>query len=211
MQMELSISASATKPDLWQRAFDNLDPKNQHFIVSISIPKSNNIIDFRGANNNLSVEDRLEALNEVVETVKTQYEIDQRKSKIKETTRKIIKAVLRFQDLIRAAVAFDPTGHATSVWAVMTQNYHSQKVAWLESCAFLADILTRYSFVEEEYQKDPNTDKPVEKALVQVYVAVLTFAALVQSLRDRRRAVWIWKSITGDSFSDLQESINRAE
>ncbi|KAL2793214.1 hypothetical protein BJX66DRAFT_232419 [Aspergillus keveii] len=93
----------------------------------------------------------------------------------------------------------------------MTQNYHSQKMAWLDSCAFLADILTRYSFVEEEYQKDPDIDEQVEKALVQVYVAVLTFAALVQSLCGRGRVVWIWKSITGDSLSELQKSIDGAE
>ena len=93
----------------------------------------------------------------------------------------------------------------------MTQNYRSQKVAWLESSAFLTDILTRYGFVEGEYQKDPNTDQHVETALVQVYTAVLTFAAKVQSLCDRSRAVLIWKSISGDSLSDLQKSIDQAE
>lgn len=93
----------------------------------------------------------------------------------------------------------------------MTQNYRSQKVAWLESCAFLAHVLTRYSLVEGEYHKDPNTDQYIETALVQVYVAVLTFAAQVQSLYDRSRAVLIWKSISGDSLSDLQNSIDEAE
>lgn len=93
----------------------------------------------------------------------------------------------------------------------MTQNYRSQKVAWLESCAFLTDILTRYSFVEDEYRKDPGTDEHVEAALVQVYVAVLDFAAQVQSLCDRNRAIWVWKSIPGDSLSELQKSVDEAE
>ena len=84
-------------------------------------------------------------------------------------------------------------------------------MAWLESCAFLADILTRYSFVEDEYRKDPRTDEHVEAALVQVYVAVLDFAAQVQSLCDRNRAIWIWKSVPGDSLSELQKSIDEAE
>ncbi|KAJ5159311.1 uncharacterized protein N7500_008962 [Penicillium coprophilum] len=209
--------ASATKPDLWQRAFDDLEPEKQQLLQSILIPKSNKDIDSSDVNTDPGVVDRLKALNGVVESVKTQYEIDQGKSKIKEPTQKIIKAVLGFQDLIQAAVAFDPTGHATSVWAIMslgltmTQNYHSQKVAWLESCAFLADILIRYGYVEGEYQKDPNTDQHVETALVRVYVAVLTFAAQVQSLYDRSRAVLIWKSISGDSLSDLQNSIDKAE
>ncbi|CAI7568060.1 unnamed protein product [Penicillium pancosmium] len=210
-------SASASKPDLWQRAFDDLEPKKQQLIKSILIPKSHQDLDSSDVNTDPGVVDRLKALNGVLETVRTQYEVDQRKSKIKEPTQKIIKAVLSFKDLVQAAVAFDPTGHATSVWAIvslgltMTQNYRSQKVAWLESCAFLADILTRYSFVEGEYQKDPSTNQHVEMALVQVYVAVLTFAAQVQSLYGRSRAVFTWKSISGDTLSDLQKSIDEAE
>ncbi|KAJ5719714.1 hypothetical protein N7493_007292 [Penicillium malachiteum] len=66
------------------------------------------------------VVDRLRALHGVVETVKTQYEIDQGKSSIKEPVQKIIQAALGFQDLIQAATAFDPTGHANSVWAVVS-------------------------------------------------------------------------------------------
>lgn len=93
----------------------------------------------------------------------------------------------------------------------MTQNYRSQKVAWLESCAFLTEILTRYSFVEDEYRKDPTTNEHVEAALVQVYVAVLGFAAQVQSLCDHNRAVWIWRSMSENSLTELQKSIGEAE
>ena len=112
-------STSATKPDLWQRAFDVLEPKEQQLIQSILIPESNSI-DSSNVIINPGVMDRLMALNGVVEAVKTHYKIDQQKSKIKEPTQKIIKAVLGFQDLIQAAVAFDPTGHATSVWAIVS-------------------------------------------------------------------------------------------
>ncbi|KAJ5992459.1 hypothetical protein N7451_008183 [Penicillium sp. IBT 35674x] len=210
-------SASATKQDLWQRAFDDLEPRKQQLIKSISIPESKKYIDSNDVETDHSVANRLKALNGVVETVKNQYKVDQEKSRIREPVQKIIGAVLSFKELIKAAVAFDPTGHATSVWAVvslgliMTQNYRSQKMAWLESCAFLADVLTRYSLVEGEYQKDPNTDQHVEAALIQVYVAVLTFAAQVQSLYDRSRATLIWKSISGDSLSSLHISIDEAE
>lgn len=65
--------------------------------------------------------------------------------------------------------------------------------------------------MEDEYRKNPTTDEHVETALVQVYVAVLTFAARVQSLYDRGRAVWILKSIPGDSLTELRESIDEAE
>lgn len=114
------VSASATNPNLWQRAFDGLEPKKQQLIKSILISKSNNTIDSNDVNTDLHVVDRLKALNVVVETVKTQYKIEQEKSRIKEPAQKIIKSILGFQDLIQAAVAFDPTGHATSVWAVVS-------------------------------------------------------------------------------------------
>ncbi|KAL4747489.1 hypothetical protein BDW72DRAFT_196701 [Aspergillus terricola var. indicus] len=183
----------------------------------IRIPIYDKTIECNDPNTNPDTVSRVKALSGVVETVKLQYQIDQESSKIKEPAQNIVRAVLNFQDFIQKAVAIDPTGHATSVWAIvslgliMTQNYRNQKAAWLESCAFLTDILTRYSFVEDEYRKDPTTDEHVEAALVQVYVTVLMFAAQVQSLYDRGRVIWMWKSIPGDSLSTLQRSIDEAE
>ncbi|KAJ6004623.1 hypothetical protein N7540_012992 [Penicillium herquei] len=43
------------------------------------------------------------------------------------------------------------------------------------------------------------------------YVAILTFAAKVQSICDRSPAVLIWKSISGNNLSDLRNSIDQAE
>lgn len=111
--------ASLAKPDLWQRAFDSIEPKQQQLINSILIPKSDKTINSDHMNTDSGVVDRLEALHEVIDTVKTQYEIDLQKPKIKEPARKIIKAVLSFSEAIKAAVILDPTGHATSVWAIV--------------------------------------------------------------------------------------------
>ena len=108
------------KPDLWQRAFDALESEKQQLIKSVSIAKSDKIIDPNGVDVKVGVVDRLNILNGVVDTVKTQYEIDQAKSKIREPAQKIITSVLGFQDLIQAAVGFDPTGHATSAWAIVS-------------------------------------------------------------------------------------------
>ncbi|CAG8428173.1 unnamed protein product [Penicillium salamii] len=231
-------SESVNKPDLWQRAYDDLEPKEQQLLQRITIPKSDEFPEPIDANVDPSVVDRLKALNWVVETVKIQYEIDKEKSKIKEPIHKILQATLSFQDVIKAFAAFDPTGHAPKAWAVvslgltvspshlnlklwslvtdnfivqMTQNHRSQKEAWLESCVYLTDILARYAFVEAEYHKDPNTDHHVETAIVQVYVAVLTFAAKVQSRVDSNRAVLFGKSILGNTLADLEESIHKAE
>ncbi|CAG8172316.1 unnamed protein product [Penicillium salamii] len=210
-------SEPVNKPDLWQRAYYDLDPKEQELLQRISIPKSDEFPEPIDANVDPSVVDRLKALKGVVKTVKTQYEIDKERSKIKEPIQKILQAALGFQEIIKAFAAFDPTGHAPSVWAVvslgltMTQNYRSQKEAWLESCVYLTDILARYAFVEAEYHKDPKTDHHVEAALVQVYIAVLSFAAKVQSRVDGSRVVLFGKSILGNTLADLEESIHEAE
>jgi len=103
------ISTSATKIDLWQRAFDELEPEKQLLIKSILIPKSNKNIDTDDVDTDPMVVDRLRVLNGVVETAKTQYKIEQRKSRIKYQIQKIIYTVLGFQNLIRTAVVFDPT------------------------------------------------------------------------------------------------------
>lgn len=58
-------SASATKPDLWQRAFDELEPEKQQLIQSILIPKSNKNIDTSDVNTDPRIVDRLKALNGV--------------------------------------------------------------------------------------------------------------------------------------------------
>ena len=47
----------------------------------------------------------------------------------------------------------------------------------------------------------------MEAALVRVYVAVLKFTTHVQSLHDRDRTVFLWKSISEESFSNLCKSI----
>ncbi|CBF69403.1 uncharacterized protein ANIA_06469 [Aspergillus nidulans FGSC A4] len=199
-------SAPPTKPDLWQRAFDDLRPEDQELIKSVSMPSCNKKIECNGENNSSAIVSRLRILSELVESVKIQYQTDQENSRIKEPAQRIVKAVPNFQSFIQKAVAIDPTGHATSVWAIVSLGF--TKEAWLESCASLTNVITRYSLVEDEYRKNPTTDEHVETALVQVYAAVLTFAARAQSLYDRGRAVWIWKSVTSYARS-LDLSIAR--
>lgn len=111
--------APPTKSDLWQRAFDNLTQEQQQLIKSIPMPLYDKL-EYDDVNINPDTASRLKALSGVVEAVKIQYEIDQKKSRIKAPAQKIVKAVISFQEFIKAAVAFDPTGHATSVWAVVS-------------------------------------------------------------------------------------------
>lgn len=112
-------TAPPAKLDLWQRAFYNLTQDKQQLIKSIPMPIYDNF-EYDDVNINPDTASRLKALSAVVKAVKIQYEIDQKESRIKEPAQKIVKAVISFQEFIQAAVAFDPTGHATSVWAVVS-------------------------------------------------------------------------------------------
>ena len=114
-----SETAPPAKLDLWQRAFYNLTQDKQQLIKSIPMPIYDKL-EYDDVNINPDTASRLKALSGVVKAVKIQYEIDQKESRIKEPAQKIVKAVISFQEFIQAAVAFDPTGHATSVWAVVS-------------------------------------------------------------------------------------------
>lgn len=62
-------------------------------------------------------------LDEVIQTVKAQYQIRMSKredSKLRDAANKILTATLSCKDIISAIVALDPTGHASSAWTVVS-------------------------------------------------------------------------------------------
>jgi hypothetical protein len=61
-----------------------------------------------------------EILDQVVKATETQYKEDPRKDNTRETARKILNCVLSFQDVVNNAVKFDPTGYASSAWAIVS-------------------------------------------------------------------------------------------
>lgn len=62
----------------------------------------------------------------------------------------------------------------------MTRNYFDQQDQWFESAAFLADTIRRSTRFEILYlDKNPYTKDAIEKALIQVYVAILDYSAEV--------------------------------
>lgn len=61
-----------------------------------------------------------EILDEVVEATKAQYKKKQGKDGIRATADKILNSVLSFQDVLDNIVKFDPTGYASSAWAIVS-------------------------------------------------------------------------------------------
>jgi hypothetical protein len=115
---------SRSPKDLWQSAFDQLDQDEQDVLLQRNISTSSN----KNDENNLRT---AQLINEVIKITKERYEgyqqggIKIRRSTgeeidLRKTSQKIIDAALSFKDIINAGVAFDPTGHAASAWAVVS-------------------------------------------------------------------------------------------
>ncbi|GKZ52026.1 hypothetical protein AbraIFM66951_009724, partial [Aspergillus brasiliensis] len=142
-------SAKSNIPGLWEEAFSQLERKDQLTLMSNSSTDA--------TDNDKSTSSGLEdTLDKVIETVKTQCEIQKLKNDthIKKGSRTILNAALALQSNISALVACDPTGHASSAWAVIslgltiTQNYREQQDVWLQSSGFLSDTVSRASLIE---------------------------------------------------------------
>lgn len=70
-------------------------------------------------------------LDGTVETVKTQYELRKMKndgSKVRSWTKSILGATLAAQDVISGLVSVDPSGHASTAWAVVSLGLKVSKI-----------------------------------------------------------------------------------
>lgn len=122
--------------DLWQAAYDRLDRKEQQVLSTFAIstqPESNK--------NSCSQTELI--IEKVIERTKQQYESYQNRGfkiprstdnyiDLRKISRNIIDAALSFKDIVGAVVAYDPTHHAASAWAVvslgLTVRYREHKL-----------------------------------------------------------------------------------
>jgi hypothetical protein len=73
-----------------------------------------------------------EILDQVVNATETQYKENPGKDDSRATVHKILKCVLSFQNVVDNAMKFDPTGYASSAWAIVSLGltvWSSHKVA----------------------------------------------------------------------------------
>ncbi|OJJ81248.1 NACHT and WD repeat domain-containing protein [Aspergillus glaucus CBS 516.65] len=111
--------------------------------------------------------------------------------KLRDVGQRILDATLSFKDIISKVAVFDPTGHASSAWGIvslgltMTQNHIKIRNALFKSSEFLTDVLARCAFIEKEhYHKNQfETKNELEKAIIQVYVGILQYTAQVHAMQ----------------------------
>jgi hypothetical protein len=113
---------NAQPQDMWQVAYSKLTTSDQQILSSAQLSD-----DSSGR-----VTRTEQVLDQVIQTTKDQYEAYQKgggftihKSRVeyiylRDVAQKILNATLSFKDIISAVVAFDPTGHASSAWMIVS-------------------------------------------------------------------------------------------
>ncbi|GLA56770.1 hypothetical protein AtubIFM54640_000429 [Aspergillus tubingensis] len=224
---QVVLSSDATLPhrnlkierrNLWQEAYNTLDEKQRQNIKPL---KEN---DQNGDNHDDDATPVRKTLDDVIETVKAQYEIRMSRggdSRLRDAASKILTATLSCKDIISAIVAFDPTAHASSAWTVvslgltMTQNYRDQQMAWFQSSAILTDILARYAVIEKLYRDESSelNDK-IEDAILRVYIAVLKYTAEAMIIYRSNTGKRLMRSVVALAnlpLTEIQSSIDTEE
>ncbi|GLA05581.1 hypothetical protein AnigIFM60653_006074 [Aspergillus niger] len=205
--------------NLWQEAYDALDEKQRQYINPVKEHEQSS-----DNHENADTNPVCKTLDEVVQTVKAQYEIRISRrgdSQLRDAANKILTATLSCKEIISAIVAFDPTGHASSAWTVvslgltMTQNYRDQQMAWFQSSAILTDILARYAVIEKLYRDESSelNDK-IEDAILRVYIAVLKYAAegmKIYRSNTGKRLMHSVVTLANLPLTDVQSSIDTEE
>ncbi|KAE8362697.1 WD40 repeat-like protein [Aspergillus caelatus] len=211
--------------DLWQSAYDQLDQKEQQILSTLAISTHSESNENGCSQTELMIE-------KVIERTKQQYESYQNGGlKIQRSTgeyidlrklsRNIIDAALSFKDIIGAVVAYDPTHHAASAWAVvslgltMAKNRLELRDALFGSSEYLADVLTRCAYVEKKiYRNNSKERAEIGRAIIGVYKRILQYAAEVlttQEYSTGRRIQDSVTAITKQRLVEFQSSVKEAE
>ncbi|KAE8131510.1 hypothetical protein BDV38DRAFT_288620 [Aspergillus pseudotamarii] len=211
--------------DLWQSAYDQLDQKEQQILSTLAISTH-----LESKKNGCSQTELM--VEKVIERTKQQYESYQNGGlKIRRSTgeyidlrtlsRNIIDAALSFKDIISAVVAYDPTHHAASAWAVVSlgltiaKNRLDLRDALFGSSEYLADVLTRCAYVEEKiYRNDSNERAEIGHAIINVYKRILQYAAEVLTTQEYsigRRIQDSVTAITKQRLVEFQSSVKEEE
>ncbi|PYH49811.1 uncharacterized protein BP01DRAFT_6876 [Aspergillus saccharolyticus JOP 1030-1] len=193
-------SALHQKCGLWQRAEEQLNAESRKLLL----------IDTRNATG--SIED---VLRKIVDEITIKYEEYQKggltirkrgataeRVDIRGSAKKVLVCVLQAQELIKAVAAFDPTGHASTAWSIVSfgltlvKNDIDRRDAVLDAAEFLAKTLAYHTIIEHNYRKGniPSSAK-LDDALVEVYVAILQYTAEVLKARAESVITRVGKSI----------------
>ncbi|KAI2824605.1 hypothetical protein CBS115989_562 [Aspergillus niger] len=140
---------------------------------------------------------------------------------VRDSAKSIILHALQAQDLVTRLVSFDPTGHASSAWSVVSiglsiiKNDIERRDEIFHAAEYLAGILSYYAIVDNHYrERKAESDEGLEDALVEVYTAVLQYTVEVKKAENESKAARTLKSITAlvqKPFKELKEAVEKKE
>ncbi|KAL4744344.1 hypothetical protein BDW72DRAFT_188744 [Aspergillus terricola var. indicus] len=199
---------------LWSAAYDQLSDEEQRVLSTIPLSTRSN---------DKEEPPRITLLiDEVIQLTEKHYENFQQKvdGRLRESSRKIINAVLSFKDIISAVATFDPTHHAASAWAIVSlgltisQNHYDLQVALFEASEYLADVLTQCAYIEDKIYLNSKRDIKVDlgNALVRLYRAILLYTAQIRTAQDPtlgRRLLDCVTAITEHPLTELKASVEK--
>ena len=119
---------------MWQVAYSKLTPSSQQILSSAQLTDDSSGRLVRTE----------QVLDQVIQATKDRYEACQKGGfpihqsrvgdiNLRDVAQKILNATLSFKDIINTVVAFDPTGHASSAWMIVSLGL---KVREISLCIF---------------------------------------------------------------------------
>ncbi|CAG8929162.1 unnamed protein product [Penicillium salamii] len=207
---EKPIQQKPPRRDLWKEAFESLDPSRQQYVASNGVSTT-------------------EAIGQVIDGTTAKYEQWQKGGlrihrkdgddiNLRDCAENILGAAMKFSGLISTAVSFDPTGHASSAWMVISfgmsivQNRLDRRDAIFAASQYLAETLSYYALIDENYRnQDVGSDHNLDETLLRVYVAILDFTVEVKKGNEENEAKRTFQSVmalTDQPLSTLKDTIN---
>lgn len=198
--------------DLWEAAFAELDDEERRLLAKIEKSQGPSIVD--------------KVLDQTKERYREHEErgwsIPRGKGKgdtnLRPTARKIMSSILSSKDLIDHVVAFDPTGYASTAWAIvsfglqMVKNNKDRLESVFEACGTLSETLPLCAAIDASYRDQNLPDnRHLEEAIIGIYVAILKFSAEIVNENTMRSGQKMLNSIYALEEQPLQNFINTLE
>ncbi|KAJ5362407.1 hypothetical protein N7541_003251 [Penicillium brevicompactum] len=195
--------------NLWALAFDGLDDSRKKHIPADGLPATDAI---QGV-----IDETTAKYKEWQEKGLTIHRKNGKNINVRDTAEKIMGAAMEAQGAISTLVSFDPTGHASSAWTVISfgmsivQNRLDRRDAIFQSSEYLAETLAYFAIVDVKYRNQGvESDERLDQALLKVYSAILEFTAEVKKGQDENEASRTLHSIfalTDQPLSQLKSAI----
>ncbi|QMW39186.1 hypothetical protein G4B11_002466 [Aspergillus flavus] len=205
LKTNVAIVEKPAKRDLWKEAFESLPDDRKEY---------------------LRVKDgcsTVDAIDDVINTTEQKYKewkngglkIRRRDGNyldVRDSVENILSYALQAKDLISKAVSFDPTGHASTAWSIvslgltMVQNDIQRRDAVFAASEYLADTLAYYISIDTHHRdQNVDSDQNLDNALLGVYSALLDYSAEVNKVREQNAVARVGKSIYAIADQPLEQ------